>query len=110
MIPEPQPFTLRVPDEAILKEVQGRNTWESLAAVARFLRPRHVSDVVLVSAPTHSLRLRGVGDEVGLETHVSPAPDSEPGGLRRVRSMVRETVAVGIGRLMGYRRLTNLYP
>ena len=63
-----------VPDEAILKEVQGRNTWESLAAVARFLRPLDVSDVILVSDASHSLRLRGVSDEVGLIASVSPAP------------------------------------
>jgi uncharacterized SAM-binding protein YcdF (DUF218 family) len=99
-----------VPDEDILKEVQGHNTWESVAAVARFLRPRDVSEVILVSAGTHSLRLRGVSDEVGLDAQVSPAPGSEPGGFRRVRATLRETVAVGFGRILGYRRLTNLGP
>jgi uncharacterized SAM-binding protein YcdF (DUF218 family) len=99
-----------VADEAIMKEVRGRSTWESLAAVRRFLRPLGISDVILVSDGSHSLRLRGVGAEVGLSTHVSPAPGSEPRGLHRLRSMARETVAVGLGRLVGYRRLTNLEP
>jgi uncharacterized SAM-binding protein YcdF (DUF218 family) len=99
-----------VADEAILKEVQGRSTWESVAAVARFLRPRGVNDVILVSDPTHSLRLRGVGEEVGLDAHVSPATEAETEGVRWFRSMVRETVAIGVGRIVGYRRLTNLDP
>jgi uncharacterized SAM-binding protein YcdF (DUF218 family) len=99
-----------VRDGVILKEVKGRNTWESLAAVARFLRPRGVSDVILVSDASHSLRLRGVSDEVGLDAAVSPALGSEPRGARHLRSLARETVAVGIGRLSGYRRLTNHEP
>jgi hypothetical protein len=66
--------------------------------------------VILVSDASHSLRLRGVGHEVGLDAQVSPAPGSEPTGFHRLRSMVRETVAVGAGRIVGYRRLTNLEP
>ena len=99
-----------VPDAAILKEVQGRNTWESLASVARFLRPLDVSDVILVSDASHSLRLRGVSDEVGLVSSVSPAPGAEPRGVRHLRSMARETVAVGMGRVVGYRWLTYHEP
>jgi hypothetical protein len=66
--------------------------------------------VILVSNAAHSLRLRGVGEEVGLDAQVSPAPGSEPSGLGHLRSMVRETIAVGVGRIVGYRRLTNLEP
>jgi uncharacterized SAM-binding protein YcdF (DUF218 family) len=99
-----------VPDAAILKEVHGRNTYESLAAVERFLRPMDISEVILVSERSHSLRLRGVAHEVGLDAQVSPAPGGEPTGFHRVRTMARETVAVGLGRVVGYRRLTNLEP
>src|SRR5690606_33998351 len=38
-----------VPDEAIRKEVQGRTTYESMAATARFLRGEGIDDVLLVS-------------------------------------------------------------
>ena len=37
-----------VPDARLRREVQGTNTWESLAATARFLRRDGVRDVVLV--------------------------------------------------------------
>jgi uncharacterized SAM-binding protein YcdF (DUF218 family) len=93
-----------IPDEAILREVDGTSSYESLAATARFLRERDVDRVVLVSEPYHSFRLRGIAAEVGLDAAVSPAQD----GGRSLRSLVRESVAVSIGRLIGYRRLENL--
>ncbi|MEM9711815.1 MAG: YdcF family protein [Actinomycetota bacterium] len=94
-----------VPDEAILREVSGTSSYESLAATARFLREREeVQEVVLVSEPYHSARLRGIASEVGLDAVVSPAQD----GGRSFRSLVRETTAVSIGRLIGYRRLDTL--
>lgn len=89
-----------VPDRAILKEVQGRTTFQSLSAVSRFLRRRGMHDVVLVSNPAHASRIGRVASEVGLTPHVSPAA-----GTPAFSSLVRETGAVSIGRLIGYRRL-----
>jgi uncharacterized SAM-binding protein YcdF (DUF218 family) len=92
-----------VPDDALRLEVQGHSTYESLAATARFLREEGIDDVVLVSGPAHTKRLAGIADDVGLDAVVSPA-DGSPS----VRSLVRETAAVSIGRLVGYRRLERL--
>ena len=39
-----------VPDEDLLLEVQGRNSWESLAATGRILRDRDLTRVVLLTA------------------------------------------------------------
>lgn len=89
-----------VPDRAILKEVQGRTTFETLGAVSRFLRNRGMHDVVLVSNPAHATRISQVASEVGLSPHVSPAA-----GSASFSSLVRETGAVSVGRLIGYRRL-----
>ncbi len=49
-----------VPDEAILKEVQGRSTFESLSATARFLDERDLDEVILVSDGYHALRVQGI--------------------------------------------------
>lgn len=92
-----------VPDEAIRKEVQGASTYESMAAVARFLKAEGISEVVLVSSPAHAKRLAGIADDVGLDAGISPT-DARPG----IREYTRETVAVAAGRLVGYRRLTNM--
>lgn len=89
-----------VPDEALRLEVQGRTTYESLAATARFLREEGIDDVILVSSPSHAARLSGIAGDVGLDAVVSPAD-----GGTSLRSLVRETAAVSLGQLVGYRRL-----
>jgi uncharacterized SAM-binding protein YcdF (DUF218 family) len=97
-----------VPDASIRREVQGRNSWESLAASARFLRDDGIDDVMIVSDPFHSKRLEEIASEVGLEAHVTPTDDSPVTGTAELRAMVRETAAVSVGRFLGYRRLMNL--
>jgi uncharacterized SAM-binding protein YcdF (DUF218 family) len=93
-----------VPDEAIEKEVQGRSTYESLAATARFLRDEDVMEVVLVTDGYHALRVSGIAREVGLTPHVSGVDMDGP----TIAQLSRETGAVSLGRVIGYRRLTNL--
>jgi uncharacterized SAM-binding protein YcdF (DUF218 family) len=89
-----------VPDEAILLEVDGTSTYESLRAAERFLEPRDVDDVILVSDPSHSHRARDIAEEVGLVAVVSPT-----GASTRMSQLVRETGAVAAGQLITYRRL-----
>ncbi len=92
-------------DEAIRKEVQGASTYESLASVARFLREEGIGDVLLVSSPAHSRRVADIAREVGLRATVSPTS-----GSPSWQSLARETAAVSIGRIVGYRRLDRLGP
>lgn len=96
-----------VPESALRREVSGRSTYESLAATARFLRPEGIAEVVLVSDPYHSLRLRHIADEVGLKPAVSPAR-ADVEALTAGRRILRETFAVALGRIIGYRRLAVL--
>lgn len=97
-----------VPEEALRLEVDGRNSWESLAASARFLRDEDVDDVILVSDPYHSLRLEQIADEIGLDARVSPTTTSPHSAASQLKAMARETAAVSVGRIIGYRRLMNL--
>jgi len=89
-----------VPDGQIQLEVDGTNSWESLAAAARFLRRDGRDRVVVVSDPYHSLRVAGIGDDLGLTTQVSPTNTTSS-----FRALIRETIAVSVGRVIGYRRL-----
>jgi uncharacterized SAM-binding protein YcdF (DUF218 family) len=98
-----------VPESAIELETQGSTSWESLAAAARFLRKEHITDVVLVSSPWHALRTEQIAGEVGLHGHSSPAPSHETIGTR-LYHLSRETLAVGVGRVVGHRRLVDLSP
>lgn len=96
-----------VPDEDLLMEVEGTNTWEELAASARFLRRRDITDVLLVSDGYHAYRLGAIAEELGLDAAVSPTRSTQSFG-GRFEALVRETGAVAVGRLIGYRRLVRL--
>lgn len=97
-----------VPGAAVERETTGATSYESLAATARFLRERGVSRVVLVSDPFHAYRITAIADEVGLEAYASPTPTSVISGSRRWWHLARETMAVSLGRLIGYRRLERV--
>ena len=91
-----------VPESAIKVEVQGTNSYEELSAAALIVNQAgQPPEVLLVSDPYHALRISQIAEQVGLKPHVSPASTSSS-----LRSMARETVAVGLGRIIGYRRLS----
>ena len=96
-----------VPDEALLKEVGGKNTYESLAASARFLRARDLTDIVLVTDGYHAFRVRAIARDLGLEAEVSPT-DTRLSRASELRQLLRETAAVSVGRIIGWNRLFRL--
>jgi uncharacterized SAM-binding protein YcdF (DUF218 family) len=92
-----------VPDGNLLLEDQGRNSWESLAASARILHDRSLTRVVLVTDGYHALRVRAIADELGLDAVVSPSGSGASAG-----ELVKETGAVAVGRIVGFRRLVDI--
>jgi uncharacterized SAM-binding protein YcdF (DUF218 family) len=98
-----------VPASALRLETEGRTTWQSLAASTRLiLRDEGITEVVVVSSPSHSFRIASIAEELGQQAHVSPAEDGALATGTRVRRLARETAAVSLGRLVGYRRLDDL--
>jgi vancomycin permeability regulator SanA len=97
-----------VPDEDVLREVSGTSSWQSLAAAANFLDDRDITEVLLVSDPFHSLRIRAMASELGLDAHSSPTKTSPIRGMTEARYMARETVAVAVGRIVGFRRQASI--
>jgi uncharacterized SAM-binding protein YcdF (DUF218 family) len=97
-----------IPQTSILREISGRDSWESLAAAARFLKDRDVTDVVLVSDGFHAARINGMAGELGLEAHTSPAPASPITGAEKLSHMGKETLAVALGRVIGYQRVSRV--
>jgi uncharacterized SAM-binding protein YcdF (DUF218 family) len=96
-----------VPDEAILKEVSGANSFESLAATSRFLKGAGVHKVVLVSDGYHALRLEAIADELGLDASVSPSGSASLSRFGAVKAFLRETAAVAVGRVIGFHNLDS---
>lgn len=94
---------LGVPDEDLLVVVDGKNTWEQLSATRAVLNDRGINDVVIVSDAYHALRSRLIAEDVGLTAEFSSA-----GGTSSFRELTRETAGVVLGRLFGFRRLSNL--
>ncbi len=90
-----------VPDARIEREVQGTDTYESIAASARFLKRARITRVLFVTDGYHAARVRGIGREVGLTSFVSSV-----GGAGSVSRLARESLAVGLGELVSYRRLS----
>jgi uncharacterized SAM-binding protein YcdF (DUF218 family) len=97
-----------VPGGAVERETTSTNTYDELAATARFLKARGTTDVVLVSDPFHSYRIDDIARSLGLHPHVSPTPTSVFHGFDSLKAMVRETVAVASGRIVGYDRLDRI--
>ncbi len=95
-----------VPDAHILREVQGRTSWESLAASARILHERGLRSVLLVSDPYHSRRIQGIAEEVGLRAYVSPTRTSPESNVRTHEA--KEAFGVAVGQVIGYRRLLRI--
>ncbi len=93
-----------VPEADLRIVVDGTNTFEELSATANVLRAEGLGDrVLLVSDPYHALRAREIAEEVGLQASFSPTDlDSS------FRQLVRETAAVAVGRVVGFRRVSNL--
>ena len=97
-----------VPEKALLREVRGHDSWESLASAANFLRQRGRKRVLLVSDPFHSARVAAMADELGLDAYVSPTRTSPIGGAEEIRHLGRESVAMAAGRVVGFRRLMGI--
>ena len=85
-----------VPDRAIVIEIKGRTTSESMRAVARIMEDREQSSVILVSDPFHMLRLSILARRFGLEPYTSPTRTSPITSNREEhwKYMISESVKV----------------
>ena len=99
---------LGIPDAHVLRETEGRNTWQSLTTTAAFLQARHRERVLLVSDPFHNARIARMAAELGLEPFVSPTLTSPVGGLALMAHFAKEAVEVAIGRVTGFGRLVEV--
>ncbi len=95
-----------VPTSAIMMETVGRSTWESLEALAPVLRDRGVRSVIVVSSDWHVARAASSLQDLGFSA--STVSMEGPGRGSGLREWVRETVGVGVGRLIGFDRLFGI--
>jgi uncharacterized SAM-binding protein YcdF (DUF218 family) len=96
-----------VPADAI-EQVGGTTSYDELVAARDLLSPRGLDRVLLVSDPYHSLRIRLVGQELGLVSYVSPTRTSPVQGRNAFWREVKEAAGVSVGRIIGFDRLLDL--
>jgi len=89
-----------VDEDRIIVVVDGGDTYESLLAAANQLGENE-RDVVLVTDAYHARRSADIASEVGLDPVVVAAGDDT-----RFSRVLRESVAVGLGRIVSHRRLS----
>lgn len=89
-----------IAEEEIVVVVDGGDTYESLLATTNQLAEDERS-VVLVTDAYHALRSEDIAQEVGLDATVVAAGDDTS-----FRRLARETVAVSLGRIISYRRVS----
>jgi uncharacterized SAM-binding protein YcdF (DUF218 family) len=85
-----------VPNKAVVVIGEGRDTLESLRAVARQAGTTGWHTAVIVSDPWHSLRARTMADDLGLVSWTSPTRSGPIVATRaiQVRYIARESVAL----------------
>jgi len=86
-----------VPDEAILLEDEGQDSWQSLQGVAELLDARGLSRILLVSDGFHLFRVKKMAHDLGLTAFATAAGNSpiRQGSGNEFGYMVREVGGIG---------------
>ena len=93
-----------VPDSAVVVVAQGKDTDETMAAVAEWVHTHQLADVLLVSDAFHMARLRVVAHRHSLTAWTSPAPESPIVDEREWGYLLAEGVKLPVAYLTPVRR------
>jgi uncharacterized SAM-binding protein YcdF (DUF218 family) len=95
-----------VASSAILKG-SGTDTWQNVTSVIKNLRSRHIKTVITVTDPFHEYRAMAISSAQGLTAYPSPVSKSPTSKDSLWRYYLKETLEVGVGRVVGYGRLSS---
>jgi len=97
-----------VPGSDIL-QAGGRDSWGNVADAAPALRARHDRMLLVVTDPFHEDRSMAIASELGFTPFPAPTRTSPITGWSTLPYFAKETVGVGIGRIIGYQNLDRLH-
>jgi uncharacterized SAM-binding protein YcdF (DUF218 family) len=86
----------------------GSDTWQNVATVLSQLHAHHIVTVLSVSDPFHEDRAMAIASSQGLTPYPSPVGNSPTVKFSLWKYYAKETLAVGVGRIIGYGRLSSL--
>jgi len=95
-----------VPKSRVLKG-GGSDTWQNVASVIGALRRLHITTVITVTDPFHEYRAMAISSDQGLTPYPSPVRDSPTIKHQLWRFYLKETLEVGVGRIVGYHHLSE---
>lgn len=98
-----------VPSSVIIREDYGRSTWESLSSLAPILQKNNISSVLVSTDRWHMQRCLLSLRDLGIEAKASATDTSPLQGVQRAWvKYAKETVGVGLGRIIGFDRLLSI--
>lgn len=95
-----------VPAAQILKGY-GNDTWQNVATAVPTLRSHSIVTVLTVTDPFHEYRAMAIASSQGLVPYPSPVANSPTSGPSLWRFYLKESLEVGVGRLVGFGRLSS---
>ncbi len=85
----------------------GADTWQNVSTVLAQLRAHHIKTVITVTDPFHEYRAMAISSAQGLIPYPSPVRNSPTIKYQLWRYYLKETLEVGVGRVVGYGRLSQ---
>ncbi|MCU1363238.1 MAG: YdcF family protein [Acidimicrobiaceae bacterium] len=95
-----------VPSDRILKG-SGSDTWQNVETVLPKLKEHHLKTVITVTDPFHEYRAMAITSAQGLIPYPSPVRNSPTIKFELWRYYLKETLEVGLARIVGYGRLSS---
>jgi uncharacterized SAM-binding protein YcdF (DUF218 family) len=96
-----------VPSSAVA-QVGGSDSYENLADADVVLKAHGDQTVLITTDPFHEDRSMAIASGLGLVPFPTPTRTSPINGFSTVPYFFKEAIAVGIGRVIGYRELSHL--
>ena len=84
----------------------GTNTWQNVKTVVPKLKAHHITTVLTVTDPFHEDRAMAISSSQGLTPFPSPVRNSPTVKHSLWKYYAKETFEVGVGRIIGYSRLS----
>lgn len=95
-----------VPTSAIIVG-SGSDTWKNVSSVIGQLKHHDIAIVLCVTDPFHEYRAMAIASSQGLRALPSPVSHSPTSNYSLWKYYLKETLEVGVGRLIGYGTLSS---
>jgi vancomycin permeability regulator SanA len=99
---------LGVPKSSIVLG-SGDDSWQNVGSVAHRLHQLGVKTVLVVTDPFHEDRAMAIVSSYGFDPSPTPSLHSPIRGFATLGYLVKESVEVGIGRIVGYGALSRVF-